>query len=123
MGGMEEHIDEYHAFKREPLERMVGEHDEIVEWIRGVRPTIDQIGRDVTLIINEIDGSPSPTAGDPDRREEGLAATMKRIEATMDSAIVKGVTTRREWTNGQWAFAAAVLTAVAAFVLRSWFHF
>ena len=123
MGGMEEHVDEYHAFKKEELERMVGEHAEMVEWIRGVRPTIDQIGRDVTLIINEIDGRPSPTAGDPDRREEGLATTMKRIEMTMDSAIAQGVTTRREWTNGQWAFAAAVLTAVAAFVLRSWFHF
>jgi hypothetical protein len=118
---MEEHVDKYHAFKKEDLVRMVGEHDEVVDWIRGVRPTIDQIGRDVTLIINEIDGRPSPTAGDPDRREEGLATTMKRIEATMDSAIARGVTTRREWTNGQWAFAAAVLTAIAAFVVRGWF--
>jgi hypothetical protein len=115
------HVDEYHAFKKADLVRMVEEHSEIVEWIEKFGPTIAETNRNVNLIVDDLWGERHPTAVDPDHREGGLAATLQRIEDTVDSAIHTGVTTKREWTNGQWAFAGAVLTAIAAFVIRGWF--
>jgi hypothetical protein len=115
------HIEEYHAFRKAELEGMVEEHREIVAWIEQISPTIEDTNRNVNLIVDDLWGERHPTAVDPDRREGGLVATLQRIEDTVDSAIHTGVTTKREWTQGQWAFAGAVLTAIAAFVIRGWF--
>jgi hypothetical protein len=122
------HIEEYHAFRKAELEGMVEEHREIVAWIEQISPTIKETNqmiketnRNVNLIVDDLYGDLHPTAADPDHREGGLAATLQRIEDTVDSAIHLGVTTKREWTQGQWAFAGAVLTAIAAFVIRGWF--
>jgi hypothetical protein len=115
------HVDEYHAFKKEDLVRMVEEHTSIMEWISQYGPVIQETNRNTNLIVDDLYGERHPTAADPDHREGGLAATLQRIEDTVDSAIHVGVTTKREWTNGQWAFAGAVLTAIAAFVIRGWF--
>jgi hypothetical protein len=116
-----EHVAEYHAFKKDELVGMVDEHESIIRWIDRMGPTIEAIDKNVNLIVNDLYGERHPTAANPDQREGGLAATLQRIENTVDSAIAQGFTTKREWTNGQWAFAGAVLTTVAAFVIRGWF--
>jgi hypothetical protein len=107
---------------------MVDEHAEIVAWIEQISPTIKETNRtiketnrNVNLIVDDLYGERHPTAADPDHREGGLAATLQRIEDTVDSAIHVGVTTKREWTQGQWGFAGALLAAIVAFVAKGWF--
>jgi len=115
------HIEEYHAFKKEDLVRMVQEHLRLMEWIDEYGHTIDETNRNVHLIADELYGPVRPTAADPNRRDGGLTAALDRIEKQVQDAIRTGVTTKRQWTQGQWAYAAALITAAFAFVARAWF--
>ena len=114
------HIEEYHAFRKEDLVKMVEEHNEVVEWIQEMGPKIIETNRNVTLMVDDLYGKPDPTVVDPSHREGGMIILLEEIKSVVDDAIHSGVTTKREWTNGQWAFAAAILSALAAFVLKGW---
>lgn len=112
-GHLDSHIDEYHAFKAEDLRVMVEEHRELYD---DVAPLARDTNLKVTLIVDEMYGTPHPTAVDPEARlTDGWAPVLREL---MEDGTF---TIKRKWSQGQWAFygsiGASVIAACTAIVV------
>jgi hypothetical protein len=112
---VEQHVAKYHRFTGDQLEGMVREHRELYD---DVAPLARDTNEKVTLLVNEMYGTPHPTAADPDRRQGGMAETLKRLEV---SATTGGFKVQRAWSSAQWAFfgtiGASIVAAMTAIVV------
>ena len=93
---MQAHVDRYHAFEAEELRVMVDEHRELYD---DVAPLARDTNCKVNLIVDEMYGTPHPTAIDPEARDEdGWAPVLREL-------MTEGqLTIQRKWSQGQWAF-------------------
>ncbi len=85
-------------FEPDEIRTMVEEHRELYDE---VAPLARDTNAKVTLLVDDMYGTPHPTAADPDARDGGWVPVLRSMQQD-------GVQIRKTWDKPQWWFFGSI---------------
>ena len=96
---MGKHVEDKHLdFDKDAILEMYEEHRELYDE---VAPLARDTNAKVTLLVDDMYGSPHPTAADPEHREGGWVPVLRSMQE-------EGINVHRTWSPSQWVFFGSI---------------